>query len=327
MSKDETVRRRLVEAAESVTGTPPPTTEVISAKRRALRWSVIAATTAGVAAAAVLSYASFFTASAVRPFNVPFVPDEAVVPHVTGQRLDDATSELDEAGLESEVRRRCDPKAKRCLVRRQNPAAGTQVKPGTTVVLTLAAQSGRKRNGTDEADPAPGNKCSRTPKPPECPGQTGDGGREPPPPANPCRDRKDNDHDGLVDTKDPGCTGDKTEEPRTMKPHECVDRKDNDDDGLVDAKDPGCTDDNTEEDNPPPECADGKDNDDDGLVDTKDPGCTDDNTEEQDDLLHECADRKDNDDDGRVDTKDPGCTDDNTEEEDEPPPPVTSTTE
>jgi hypothetical protein len=53
-----------------------------------------------------------------------------------------------------------------------------------------------------------------------------------------CRDHKDNDHDRLIDRRDPGCN-DGTEQPRAPLP-ECRDQKDNDHDGLTDRRDPGC---------------------------------------------------------------------------------------
>ncbi|MFH1510801.1 MAG: hypothetical protein ABIF10_03855 [Candidatus Woesearchaeota archaeon] len=61
--------------------------------------------------------------------------------------------------------------------------------------------------------------------------------------------------------------------PPSAKP-ECSDGKDNDFDGLVDAKDPGCTSrKDTSELNPNIECDDGLDNDGDLFVDRQDDGC------------------------------------------------------
>jgi len=59
--------------------------------------------------------------------------------------------------------------------------------------------------------------------------------------------------------------------------YQCADGIDNDGDGLVDLKDPGCANagDNDENDEPPPttQCSDGVDNDEDGLIDLADPDC------------------------------------------------------
>jgi hypothetical protein len=52
-------------------------------------------------------------------------------------------------------------------------------------------------------------------------------------------------------------------------PYRCIDGIDNDDDGLVDAKDPGCS----GREATTGDCQDGADNDDDDLVDVLDPGC------------------------------------------------------
>ena len=123
-----------------------------------------------------------------------------------------------------------------------------------------------------------------------------------------CEDERDNDEDGFVDGKDPGCEADNTEAPddRPEPATDCNDGRDNDSDGLIDtAQDPGCEGDETEADGdesgaseddpiappplpPPPttvpgvsQCADGVDNDGDGRIDRPaDPGCDADGTED-----------------------------------------------
>ncbi len=129
---------------------------------------------------------------------------------------------------------------------------------------------------------------------------------------------------------------------------QCEDDEDNDDDGFVDDKDPGCAKDNTEApDNTPTDCNDGRDNDSDGLVDVdQDPGCDGDATEADGDAgagadpgaagdepiappppppppppartvpgLSQCSDGIDNDRDDRTDRpSDPGCDADGTED-------------
>jgi hypothetical protein len=134
-----------------------------------------------------------------------------------------------------------------------------------------------------------------------------------------CEDGRDNDGDGLIDQRDPGCDADNTEAPdNSPKPvGDCNDGRDNDGDGLVDsAQDPDCGDGTeagpgtappppppppppaatTPAPPPPPlpasttpapgatpavsECRDGRDNDGDGLTDRPaDPGCDADGTE------------------------------------------------
>jgi Divergent InlB B-repeat domain len=132
-----------------------------------------------------------------------------------------------------------------------------------------------------------------------------------------CEDGKDNDGDGLVDGRDPGCDADNSEAPdnRPKPASDCNDGRDNDGDGLVDtAQDPDCADGGNEAGSgttappavpppattttpavpPPPvattpvvpgapavsECRDGRDNDGDGKVDRPaDPGCDADATE------------------------------------------------
>ena len=130
-----------------------------------------------------------------------------------------------------------------------------------------------------------------------------------------CEDGKDNDGDGLIDERDPGCDADNTEAPdnRPKPVSDCNDGRDNDGDGLVDAaQDPDCATGNSESGagatttTPPPppppvtttapppvtttapppvtpgvsECRDGRDNDGDGKIDRPaDPGCDADGTE------------------------------------------------
>ena len=106
-----------------------------------------------------------------------------------------------------------------------------------------------------------------------------------------CSDERDNDGDGLIDTKDPSCHkgGDLnleylpeyTSESRTAS--ECNDTLDNDNDGLVDIKDPIChfnSDINeiylpeyNSESQPSYICNDTLDNDKDGKIDIQDPNC------------------------------------------------------
>lgn len=118
-----------------------------------------------------------------------------------------------------------------------------------------------------------------------------------PTPAKPeCSDGRDNDGDGKVDDKDPGChtngdpnDGDDSYDPddnneKDVSKPECIDRVDNDGDGKEDEKDPGCHTDgdpndgddtfNPDDDNERNgECIDGVDNEGDGLTDRKDPDC------------------------------------------------------
>jgi len=151
------------------------------------------------------------------------------------------------------------------------------------------------------------------------------------PPAEPleCTDGRDNDRDGLVDGRDPGCEDDATEAdddapagsdptatstapapPPVPAPSQCRDGIDNDGDGLIDrSQDPGCEKDGSESDggaSAPPECYDATDNDGDGLIDAGDPGCRGDSSEAPDNRS-QCADGRDNDGDGVTDARDPGC--------------------
>jgi len=120
-----------------------------------------------------------------------------------------------------------------------------------------------------------------------------------------CRDRTDNDADGLTDCDDPGCAqfGICSE----LTPDSCADSQDNDNDGLTDCEDPGCTSlpgvcvERTLQ-----TCTDGKDNDNDGRIDCQDNDC------HALDVCQEltsvdCTDGEDNDKDGLVDCNDFDC--------------------
>src|SRR5688572_20172111 len=105
MLTDEAVRGRLVDAAESISPLPPATGEVISAKRRILRLSLMAVTVVGLAVAIALSFAAFFTAREVRPsFNVPLLSDTTQVPNLVGMRIGKAKATLEDAKLGGELR-------------------------------------------------------------------------------------------------------------------------------------------------------------------------------------------------------------------------------
>ncbi|MCB9526346.1 MAG: hypothetical protein H6702_23620 [Myxococcales bacterium] len=103
--------------------------------------------------------------------------------------------------------------------------------------------------------------------------------------------------------------------PLDMAPvPQCANGVDDDDDGLIDLRDPGCgsaADDDESDDPPPPACANGEDDDGDGFIDfPEDPGCgSDQDDDEGDDVapLPQCLDGTDNDGDGYVDLADPGC--------------------
>lgn len=120
-----------------------------------------------------------------------------------------------------------------------------------------------------------------------------------------CRDRTDNNNNGLVDCDDPSCSP--FDVCRELTPDSCADGLDNDKDGLVDCADPGCdalpgvcTEQTIQA------CTDGKDNDGDGMVDCKDSGCRNlDVCRELSDA--DCSDGQDNDKDGLVDCNDFDC--------------------
>jgi hypothetical protein len=160
-----------------------------------------------------------------------------------------------------------------------------------------------------------------------------------PEPVRECNDSKDNDNDGKIDLRDPGCATslDNSEtDPTTPPPSQlkqCEDGKDNDNDGKIDLQDPDCasaaddiegTDPTTLPPSQPKQCEDGKDNDNDGKIDfgtgaNNDPGCESktDDTENTDPPItnpqpKQCEDGKDNDNDGKIDfgtgaSNDPGC--------------------
>jgi hypothetical protein len=122
-----------------------------------------------------------------------------------------------------------------------------------------------------------------------------------------CRDRVDNDSDGLTDCDDPGCAPFPfCTELTTIA---CTDGVDNDGDGLTDCKDPGCIALRTvcvEE--TPAACVDGVDNDSDGLTDCDDPDCQRlDICQEKSDAA--CVDGVDNNHNGLVDCADFDCYD------------------
>ncbi len=112
--------------------------------------------------------------------------------------------------------------------------------------------------------------------PPTTPAPPGNG----PGPTAQCADRRDNDRDGRIDMRDPGCSSpsDNDERNTTPPPAQCADGRDNDGDGRIDMRDPGCSSpsDNDERNTTPPpaQCADGRDNDGDGRIDMSDPGCS-----------------------------------------------------
>ncbi len=128
-----------------------------------------------------------------------------------------------------------------------------------------------------------------------------------------CSNGLDDDHDGLTDLDDPGCSweGDDDEAQGFSQP-QCSNGIDDDDDGLTDLDDPGCEaggDPLEAGPFPVPQCADGIDDDHDGLVDLDDPGCWGpwDRDERDGDQLPACSNGIDDDDDGLVDMADPGC--------------------
>jgi hypothetical protein len=92
-----------------------------------------------------------------------------------------------------------------------------------------------------------------------------------------CADGADNDKDGLIDLRDPGCSSVRDhDETNPAAVAACADGRENDADGLTDLDDPGCESASDEdESNPLPACSDGVDNDSDGLIDMDDPGCAD----------------------------------------------------
>lgn len=90
-----------------------------------------------------------------------------------------------------------------------------------------------------------------------------------------CDDGLDNDGDGRVDLKDPGCANVSTTTSEGGPLPACDDGIDNDLDGTIDDNDATCNYGKTglSEGTPPATCGNGRDDDDDGLIDLKDPGC------------------------------------------------------
>ncbi len=117
-----------------------------------------------------------------------------------------------------------------------------------------------------------------------------------------CSDGRDDDGDGRVDGKDPGCASglDDSESPDPQ----CGDGVDNDGDGLVDTDDPGCPFQNSGSESPP--CSNGLDDDGDGRADyPEDPKCR---AESDESEQPACSNGIDDEDDGTADTADMGCT-------------------
>jgi hypothetical protein len=120
-----------------------------------------------------------------------------------------------------------------------------------------------------------------------------------------CGNGVDDDCDGLVDCKDPGCMSDPACIDR--KKETCDNGKDDDGNGLVDCKDPACSGD--------PACAtpgvevcnNNLDDDSDGLVDCNDPDCAKDPTCVVTPGDEICDNGKDDNGDGLVDCSDPKC--------------------
>ena len=69
-------------------------------------------------------------------------PGNVVVPDVTGTPVDDATNELEGVGLASSTVEEASDDVEEGLVISQNPSAGTEVAPGTEVVLTVSTGPG-----------------------------------------------------------------------------------------------------------------------------------------------------------------------------------------
>lgn len=133
-----------------------------------------------------------------------------------------------------------------------------------------------------------------------------------------CNDGVDNDADGRIDSRDPGCAQHHVSEEPDPEVLACGDGLDNDGDELVDyPADPGCAHagDESEFNLAPPRCNDGLDNDGDGFVDhPNDPGCplplVNDEADPCPDgpRCPECGNGRDDDGDGAIDYPDePGC--------------------
>jgi hypothetical protein len=169
-------------------------------------------------------------------------------------------------------------------------------------------------------------------------------GLDPQPTVTQCANGEDDDHDGLVDTDDRGCTdaqdddeggdpvaacangvdddGDQvadmddpgcsssTDDDETDVATACSNGVDDDADGKVDMVDPGCASaDDGDETDPAVACANGVDDDGDGSIDAADPGCSSATDDDETNLLAACANLVDDDGDGLIDMADTGCTD------------------
>ena len=129
-----------------------------------------------------------------------------------------------------------------------------------------------------------------------------------------CGNAIDDDHDGLVDREDPGCSSPADRnEADPEPPPACYNGLDDDGDGAIDyGADQGCTRAGDEDEaNPPtpPACADGEDNDADGRVDWPwDASCPASGHDSEFGPPQACDDGFDNDADGRIDYPfDAGC--------------------
>jgi hypothetical protein len=89
-------------------------------------------------------------------------------------------------------------------------------------------------------------------------------------PESNCFDGRDENGNGLIDCRDPGCAGERACAPCVEAPETCDNARDDDCDGLIDCADDGCA-------GAPPcnrsreTCGDGQDNDGDRRVDCRDP--------------------------------------------------------
>jgi len=175
---------------------------------------------------------------------------------------------------------------------------------------------------TEDVGPAGGTGGER---PPEDDAAVGGGGGTggtggTPPDGGPrfaCADGIDNDADGLIDLRDPGCVGpEDTDETDAVSVPQCSNGLDDDEDGLPDLADPNCTgesDPSEQGENEVTGCTNEVDDDGDGLIDfPNDPGCraAGDDTEDSDAVGERptCANALDDDGDGATDyPEDPGC--------------------
>jgi hypothetical protein len=142
-----------------------------------------------------------------------------------------------------------------------------------------------------------------------------------------CVDGRDNDGDGRVDLRDPGCEA--ADDPDEADPAElpaCSNRVDDDGDGAVDNEDPGCSaagDDDEADPARPPACSNEIDDDADGATDwPADRSCFGPGGEsEYGSLVSACTNRDDDDGDGVIDfPDDPGCAGPADDNEYNPPP-------